>query len=254
MTGEENTTNEVLLQIQGLYKSFGGLMAVCNVNLTVYEGHIFSVIGTNGAGKTTLFNLVTGYLPSDLGTVIFKGRDITKASIHEISHRGIGRAFQVSQIFPGLTVFENVQSAVLVRQAVGTRSFSHYAKQGIEETSRYLDHVKLSEHSKRISSTLSRGDQKRLDIAIALAGGAELLLLDEPTAGMSPEETSGISDLIQLLPRDLNVSVLFTEHDIDVVFACAQRIAVMDGGIVIAEGTPEEIRGNTDVQRIYMGA
>ncbi|MBW1705272.1 MAG: ABC transporter ATP-binding protein [Deltaproteobacteria bacterium] len=242
-----------MLRTQGLTKSFGGLMTTNNVNLEIEKGELSSIIGPNGAGKTTLFNLLTGHLRPDSGRVIFKDKDITGLPPHKICRLGVGRSFQHINIFPKLTVFDNVQAAVLARRGKCINIFSPSKNMYREETIRLLETVELDDERDLPGELLSYGDQKRLEIGIALALRPSLLLLDEPTAGMSPEETAGIAVLIESVVQQQGLTALFVEHDMSVVFGISQKIRVLHLGQIIAIGTPEEISADVQVQRIYLG-
>ncbi|MFQ5878895.1 MAG: ABC transporter ATP-binding protein [Dehalococcoidia bacterium] len=245
--------NETILKVEGLTKHFGGLRAVDGVDFNVQKGEISSIIGPNGAGKTTFFNLLTGHLPPDSGRVIFRGEDITKRPPHEICKRGIGRSFQRINIFPMLPVFVNIQVAVLSQQGKSLNLFFPAKNMAKMETTEILASVGLDSQARHIAGSLSHGDQKRLELAIALANNPELLLLDEPTTGMSPQETASTIALIEQVSRQRGLTLLFTEHDMDVVFSISQRITVMHQGKIIAAGTPQEVRENEEVQRVYLG-
>ncbi|MCX5862668.1 MAG: ABC transporter ATP-binding protein [Desulfomonile sp.] len=242
-----------VLETRGLKKWFGGVLAVAGIDLTVEKNEIVGVIGPNGAGKTTLFNLITGYYPCDEGRVMFKGRDITGRPPERIVSLGLGRSFQVTSLFPELTVWENVQATVLFTKGKGLSLFSSAAGQASEETERILSQVELIEKSAELSGTLAAGDRKRLELGIVLATGADFLLLDEPTCGMSPLETSATVNLIRKIAGSMSLTVLFTEHKMDMVFEISSSIAVMNLGSIIASGKPEEIRSNKGVQDIYFG-
>jgi len=242
-----------VLETRGLKKWFGGVLAVAGIDLTVEKNEIVGVIGPNGAGKTTLFNLITGYYPCDEGKVMFKGRDITGRPPERIVSLGLGRSFQVTSLFPELTVWENVQATVLFTKGKGLSLFSSAAGQASEETERILSQVELIEKSAELSGTLAAGDRKRLELGIVLATGADFLLLDEPTCGMSPLETSATVNLIRKIAGSMSLTVLFTEHKMDMVFEISSSIAVMNLGSIIASGKPEEIRSNKGVQDIYFG-
>ncbi|MBW2149691.1 MAG: ABC transporter ATP-binding protein [Deltaproteobacteria bacterium] len=242
-----------MLRTQGLTKSFGGLVTTNNVNLEIEKGELSSIIGPNGAGKTTLFNLLTGHLRPDSGRVIFKDKDITGLPPHKICRLGVGRSFQHINIFPKLTVFDNVQAAVLARRGKCINIFSPSKNMYREETIRLLETVELDDERDLPGELLSYGDQKRLEIGIALALRPSLLLLDEPTAGMSPEETAGIAVLIESVVQQQGLTALFVEHDMSVVFGISQKIRVLHLGQIIAIGTPEEISADVQVQRIYLG-
>lgn len=242
-----------ILRIEELSRFFGGVTAVNRVNLLFVENELRSIIGPNGAGKTTLFNVVTGRFPASSGRVIFRGRDITGRSPHEIVRIGICRTFQKSSIFSGLTVFENVRIARQAWHGGSHRIFSRRdsLKAVHQETQAILERLGLTEKARLLASNLSHGDQRLLEIGIALAGHPKLLLLDEPTAGMSPRETEATTQLIRQLARE--VAVVLVEHDMDVVMSISDKISVMHQGAIIAEGTPDEIQRNELVREAYLG-
>ena len=250
-----------MLQVEAVDKSFGAFMAVYGANLTVAEGELVAVIGPNGAGKTTLFNLITGQLKADKGRIVFKGEEISGLPPYEICKRGIGRSFQIVNTFHRLTVFENVQVAVLSHQRLSSNLFSPARSLAVEETNRILESVGLSDKAGNIAGSLSHGDQKILEIAIALGNEQEMLILDEPTAGMSPEETAATMALIKQLASPeqsrrastRGLTILFCEHDMEVVFDIAQSIMVMHHGQTLIQGKPEEVRRNREVQEAYLG-
>jgi branched-chain amino acid transport system ATP-binding protein len=242
-----------MLQVENLMKSFDDFMAVNGANLTVGKGEIVAVIGPNGAGKTTLFNLITGALKRDKGKIFFKGEDISGLPPYEICKKGISRSYQIVNIFPRLTVFENVQVAVLSYQGRSPNLFLPAQGIAVEETRSILKGVGLSNKGKSIAGSLSHGDQKILEIAIALGNEPELLILDEPTAGMSPEETQGTMELVKRLANQRGLTILFCEHDMDIVFSIAQSIMVMRHGQTIIQGSLEEVRSNKEVQEAYLG-
>ena len=258
-----------MLQVEAVHKSVGDFTAVYGANLTVEKGELVAVIGPNGAGKTTLFNLISGQLKPDKGKVVFKGEEISGLPPYQICKRGIGRSFQIVNIFPRLTVFENVQVAVLSQQKKSSNLFFPAQSLAVEETNSILESVGLSDKAGNIAGSLSHGDQKILEIAIALGNEPELLILDEPTAGMSPEETAATMELIKQLaspsaspstalragPRTgaRGLTILFCEHDMDVVFHIAQSIMVMHHGQTLIQGKPEEVRRNKEVQEAYLG-
>ena len=243
----------MLLRVEAVTKSFGGFVAVRDVNLSVERGRMACVIGPNGAGKSTLFNLITGHLQPTRGQVFFGDRDITGRPPHAICQMGIGRSFQRTNIFPRLSVFDNVQIAVLSHHRRTLNMLTPARALVREETVALLDAVGLAGEERSTSGTLSYGLQKQLELGIALASEPQVLLLDEPTAGMSPQETADTIALIGRIVRDRGLTLLFTEHDMDVVFSIAERITVLHQGAVLAEGTPEEVQRNEDVQRIYLG-
>lgn len=243
----------MMLKVEAVDKYFDGFKAVDGADLTLEKGELVAVIGPNGAGKTTLFNLITGQLKPDRGKIIFKGEDIAGLPPYQICKRGIGRSFQVANVFPRLTVFENVQVAVLSQQGKSTNLFSSAGKLAIKETNNILDSIGVSHLSHRIGGSLSHGEQKLLELAVALGNAPELLVLDEPTAGLSPEETLRKMELIKGLSSSQGLAFLFCEHDIDVVFSIAQKIMVMHQGRTLIQGEPDEVRNNKEVQDAYLG-
>lgn len=242
-----------MLRVENIHKSFDGFLAVNGAELFVEKGQLVAVIGPNGAGKTTLFNLITGQLRPDRGRVTLNGEDIGTLPAHDICNRGIARSFQIANIFHRLTVFKNVQVSVLSRQQKSRKLFTPAYRLAVEETNRILESVGLSERAGDIAGSLSHGDQRTLEIAIALGTQPQLLILDEPTAGMSPEETAATMALIEGLAATQGLTILFCEHDMDVVFNTAQSIMVMYYGKTIIQGRPEEVRGNRMVQEAYLG-
>ena len=242
-----------MLHVEGVTKSFDGFMAVNGADLTVERGEIVAVIGPNGAGKTTLFNLITGQLRPDSGKILFKDEKITGLPPYQICRKGISRSFQIVNIFSRLTVFENVEVSVLSQQRRSFSLFPAVRKQAIKRTEEILSNVGLSGKSRNISGLLSHGDQKLLEIAVALANEPELLILDEPTAGMSPEETLVAIELIKQLSVKLGLTILFCEHDMDLVFSIAQKIMVMRHGKSIIQGDPDVVRNDKEVQEAYLG-
>ena len=243
----------MLLKIENLIKAFGGFRATDGVNFSVMKGSLCSLIGPNGAGKTTLFNQITGYLVPDSGRVAFRGEEITGLHPYEISRKGITRAFQIINIFPRLTVMESVQLAILAKRGLTLKCFTPARRMAREEAMTILETVGLAERSALLARELSHGDQRVLELALALAGEPELLLLDEPMAGMSPFERVKVTELIQKIHQDRNVTVLFCEHDMDVVFGISERVTVLHQGRVIAEGKPEEFKKNEEVHMVYLG-
>ncbi len=242
-----------MLQVRSLAKSFGGFKAVSNANLDVNQGEIVAVIGPNGAGKTTLFNLITGVLKPDSGQVLFKGEDIKGLQPHQVCRKRISRSFQVVNVFNRLTIFENTQISILSREKKTWNLFTPSTKLAVEETTELLRNVGLLDKKDRMSGALSHGDRKVLEIAMALGGNPEFLILDEPTAGMSPEETARCIDLIQHLREKMGLTILFCEHDMEIVFGIANRIMVMVRGTTIVQGTCNEVRCNEAVQDAYLG-
>jgi len=243
----------MILGVEKVKKSFDGFVAINGVSFSIAKGEICSIIGPNGAGKTTLFNLITGHLPMDEGKLTFKGLDITSRPPHQICRLGVGRSFQRTNIFPRLTVFQNIQAAVLVHRGKSLTFFRPVESFFQEETGEILRRVGLQEYAQTVSGSLSYGFQKQLELGIALASEPELLLLDEPTAGMSAQETHQTMELIGKITREKGLTLLFTEHDMEVVFSISQRIMVLHQGRLIAGGTPEEVRNNPEVQKVYLG-
>ncbi len=244
-----------ILRTEGLSKSFGELTAVNNVSLLVGKGELLSIIGPNGAGKTTLFNLISKKLIPDKGKVFFEGEDISRLSPHRIVSLGLSRSFQISSYFPKLTCLENVMSSIITVKKRNLRLFAK-AKDYVdiqEEVSRLLERVGLADKSDHAAAMLAHGDRKRLDLAVALGCRPKLMLMDEPTCGMSPEETDALSKLIQEIRDKEQVTIVFTEHDMRVVFGISDRITVLHQGQIIASGKPQEVRDNKDVIEAYLG-
>jgi branched-chain amino acid transport system ATP-binding protein len=246
-------SEEVILKVQKLNKAFGGLQATNNVSYEMMTGEISAIIGPNGAGKSTFFNLLTGYHFPDSGNIFFKGVNITYWPPHKITRLGIARAFQVSNLYPRLTTYENIRQAILSQQKKTLNLFTPAHRLAKKETQELLDITGLSQQAKMIAGNLSQGDKKRLELAIALGNKPDLVFLDEPTAGMSGEETHETMELVKRLNQEIGLSILFTEHDMSVVFGYARRLTVLHQGTVIAEGTPEEVRANEEAQRVYLG-
>src|ERR1700682_1878958 len=231
-----------MLDVRKLRKSFAGFVAVGGVSLTVESGQIAAVIGPNGAGKSTLFNLITGHLQPDSGTVSLDGKDITGILPHQICRMGIGRSFQRTNIFPRLSVFENVQAAFLTHRGRGRDFWSRSERFYHADVEALLAQIGLLPQAGLLAGTLSYGNQKQLELGLALASDPALLLLDEPTAGMSASETHDTIPLIEPIASERALTLLFTEHDMDVVFQIAQKIAVLHQGRLIADGAPAEVR------------
>ena len=242
-----------MLRVKKVQKTFDGFMAVKEANLRVSRGEIVATIGPNGAGKTTLFNLITGQLRPDQGKIFFQEEDITTLAPHRICRKGLARSFQVVNVFNRLSVFENVQVAVLSREKRTMNLFRSCAKMYVQETWDILEKVGLNAKAGHISATLSHGDQKVLEMAIALGNDPKMLILDEPTAGMSPEETAQAMALIQRLCSDLGLTILLCEHDMNFVFSIAHSIMVMHQGRSITQDTPQNIREDKQVQEAYLG-
>jgi branched-chain amino acid transport system ATP-binding protein len=246
-------SGEAILKVVRLNKSFGGLKATNDVDYEMTTGELSAIIGPNGAGKSTFFNLLTGYHKVDSGAVYYKGRDITNWPPHKIARLGITRAFQISNIYPALTTYENTRQAILTEQNRTLNFFTPAERLAKKETLELLEITGLSQHANMIVGNLSQGDKKRLELAIALGSKPQLVFLDEPTAGMSGEETRETMELVARLNKEMGLTILFTEHDMSVVFGYARRLTVLHQGTVIAEGTPEEVRANERAQKIYLG-
>ncbi len=228
-------------------------MAVSDANLEVNQGEVVAVIGPNGAGKTTLFHLITGQISPDKGRILFKGQNIAGLAPHNICKKGICRSYQVVNIFNRMTVFENVQVALMSFWKMTYNLFSPARKLLIRETFAILESVGLAEKADQVSGSLSHGDQKVLEIAIALGNRPELLILDEPTAGMSPEETAMALALMNRLSGDMGLTILFCEHDMELVFSIARRIMVMQQGKTLIQATPDQVKSCRQVQDAYLG-
>jgi branched-chain amino acid transport system ATP-binding protein len=242
-----------MLRIENLHKSFDNFKAVNGAYLSVEKGQLVAVIGPNGAGKTTLFNLIGGQLRPDNGKILLKDEDISKLPPHRICRKGIARSFQIANIFPRLSVFRNVQVSVLSQQKLSNKLFQPAARLVVEETNRILESVGLLNKKLDVAGSLSHGDKRILEIAIALGNEPDLLILDEPTAGMSPEETTTTMALIQRLAAEQDLTILFCEHDMELVFGTAQSIMVMQQGQTIVQAEPEVVRQNSEVQQAYLG-
>lgn len=245
--------NEHVLVVENLARSFGGVHAVRDLSITVPTGQLRAVIGPNGAGKSTLFNLLTGLMPPSAGRIVFKGKDVTGLPPHTLCRLGLGRTFQINSIFVNATVLENVQLALLSHQRRIWNMVSMARKLVIREAEELLAMLELTSKAGKLGSTLSYGDRRRLEVVLALSCEPQVLLLDEPTAGMSLPDKPGMVALIRKIAREKGVTTVLVEHDMDVVFSVADQITVMHQGMVVAEGTPKEIRANARVQEIYLG-
>jgi ABC-type branched-chain amino acid transport systems, ATPase component len=242
-----------ILEVTGLHKHFGGIHVTRDVNFSMEEGEQSAIIGPNGAGKSTFMNLLTGYHRCDAGKVVFEGQDITNRPPHKIARMGISRAFQISSIFAKMTVGENVRSAVHAQMRRSFSIFGIAGRIGVEETDRVLSLCGLGSKRDLVAGELAQGDKKRLELAIALAGQPRLLFLDEPTAGMSIEEARSTMELVDRLNRELGLTVLFTEHDMGIVFNHARKLTLMHRGEIVVQGTPEQVRANETAQKVYLG-
>lgn len=242
-----------MLRTKDLNKCFGALKATSNVNLHVEPGTIHSIIGPNGAGKTTLFNLLVGVFPPTSGQILFSGKNISKRAIHERCQLGIGRSFQVTTIFPELSVAENVRLACQAKENAWHSLFSHACvhKKLNERTMEILEFMGIADLRDEPASTIPYGSQRALDVAIAVGSDPKILLLDEPTSGMSPDDTLRMIDLIKRLSR--KYTIVLIEHHMNVVMSISDTISVLQMGQIIAKGTPEEIQQNDVVKRAYLG-
>jgi len=244
-----------VLEVSNLTKRFGSLVAVRDISLTVESGELRAVIGPNGAGKTTFFNLVSGFFAPSAGSIRFDGRDITSVAAHQRVGLGMARTFQITEIFPELTVFENIR--IVTEVAAGYRLRPWLSRIEAADLRRRIDETlalaALADKADRLVGELAHGDQRATEIMMALALKPRLLLLDEPTAGMGDEETYEITQLIRRLHKDSRLTIVLIEHDMRVVFHLADRITVLDQGSFLAEGTPQEIAANAAVQSAYLG-
>ncbi|HQT64795.1 MAG: ABC transporter ATP-binding protein [Acidocella sp. 20-57-95] len=244
-----------LLTLQNVSRRFGALTALNNISLTVEPGELRAVIGPNGAGKTTLFNLISGFFPPSDGSIMFDGEPIMAVNPAILVKKGIIRTFQITEIFLDLTVYENIRVAVEVAMGISLRPWINAATRAkvnarVEEL---MEIVKISHKADRVAGEMSHGDQRVVEVGIALSRHPKLLLLDEPTAGMGDEETNHMTDLIRSLNKTQNITILFIEHDMNIVFGVADRITVLDNGTMLAEGTAKEIADNPRVQAAYLG-
>jgi branched-chain amino acid transport system ATP-binding protein len=245
-----------ILETEELSRSFGGNVAVNRVSLGVRQGEFKSIIGPNGAGKTTLFNLISGMLLPSGGRIFLEGREITRTPAYKRSHAGIGRSFQMTTIFPNLTVLENVRLAVQSRSSHAFNFWQSYRRFKEDEEQAYaiLEMVMLGGRELQLARTLSHGDKRKLEIGILLATDPKILLLDEPTAGMSRDEVPGIIEVVQRIKQAGGRTVMLVEHKMDMVMSVSDSVAVMHYGELIADGSPEEIARNETVQSAYLGS
>ncbi len=242
-----------VLSVRNLSKSFGGLKAVSDVSFDVAEGELLALIGPNGAGKTTCFNMLNGQLKADTGQVMLKGKSILGFSPRRVWRMGVGRTFQITATYASMTVRENVQMALISHHRQTWDIWRAASGLHVDEAMDLLQLVGMREQAERAAAILAYGDLKRLELAIALAHAPELLLMDEPTAGMAPKERVRLMQLTADIVAERGISVLFTEHDMDVVFAHAHRIMVLNRGELIASGSVDDVRNNARVQEVYLG-
>ncbi|RUM35561.1 MAG: ABC transporter ATP-binding protein [Desulfobulbus sp.] len=244
---------ESLLCLQNLDKSFGGLQVCSDISFTVSPGELHALIGPNGAGKTTLLNLITGLLPVSGGVLLFKGRDITRFSVPARARLGMARSFQITSLFAGFTVQENIALAVQANEGSSYRFWQQAsASPALQQPAReIMSRLGLAKRAGMRASHLAHGEQRLLEIGMALATTPELLLLDEPMAGLGPGSSRDLAEMIKTLKG--GVTIVLVEHDMEAVFSLADRITVLDQGRVVATGTPEEIRNNPVVQDVYLG-
>jgi branched-chain amino acid transport system ATP-binding protein len=243
----------MLLSVEGLSKSYGGVHAVRNVSFALKAGEILALIGPNGAGKSTCFDMLNGQTTPGSGRISLLGEDITGKKPRKIWRLGVGRTFQITATFPTMTVRENVQVALLSYVGQLFNLWTSTPRFAREEADRLLELVGMVGYAERPCGELAYGDLKRLELAIALANQPRLLLMDEPTAGMAPRERISLMRLTAQIAQEQSIGVLFTEHDMDVVFEHADRILVLNRGTLIAEGSPAEVRGNPEVRAVYLG-
>ena len=243
-----------LLKVTNLGKSFGGNRAVDGVSFEVAAGELLALIGPNGAGKSTTFNMVNGQLRADSGSITLDGVELIGRKPRDIWHRGVGRTFQIAETFASLTVVENVQMALISADAKLYAMWRRAALHKRDDALALLDQVGMRPQADRPCSVLAYGDVKRVELAIAMANSPKLLLMDEPTAGMAPQERNALMALTKRLVVERNIAVLFTEHSMDVVFAHADRMIVLARGRLIAEGQGEYIRNHAQVQEVYFGS
>lgn len=242
-----------VLETVGLTKRFGGVVAADQVNLQVSAGEIRAIIGPNGAGKSTFFNMVCGELRPDGGQILLEGRDLTGMPPHAIARLGVRRTMQITHILPRLTVLDNVVVAVLARRGLERNVIADARRLARKRAEELLQAVGLVDQMAKVAGTMAHGDQKRLELAMALAGEPRLLLLDEPTAGLSRPDRMEMVRLISDVARSHGLTVVFTEHDMDAVFSISDRITVLYQGRIIAEGSPSDVRSDPEVRRIYLG-
>lgn len=245
--------SNVILSVLDLSKSFGGIHAVKNVSFDVHEGELLALIGPNGAGKTTCFNMLMGQLKPNAGEITLEGQSLIGLPPRAIWRKGVGRTFQITATYPSMTVIENVQLAVISDKSRIYSFLPRARSLYLDKARELLTLVGMQEQAGRPAAILAYGDLKRLELAIALAHEPRLLLMDEPTAGMAPEERISLMQLTADIVAERGISVLFTEHDMDVVFTHAHRVMVLNRGELIANGSVQEVREDTRVREVYLG-
>jgi branched-chain amino acid transport system ATP-binding protein len=243
-----------ILEVRNLYKAFGGVKAVIDVSFKLDDGQLLAMIGPNGAGKSTCFNLINGQLRPDQGNIIIMGKTVNGSKPRDVWNLGVGRTFQITSTFGSMTVLENVQMAMLSYHRRTKSLLKKISQFYVDESMALLELLGIGDQAGRACGVLAYGDLKRVELAVALANKPKLLLMDEPTAGMGPAERQSLMELIKDIVCTRNIGVLFTEHDMDVVFNHADRIIVLNRGELVAEGSPAEVQTNAKVKEIYLGS
>ena len=242
-----------ILKVQNLYKAFGGLRAVVDVSFRLEAGQLMAMIGPNGAGKSTCFNLINGQLNPDQGSIFIMGQKVNGEKPRDVWKLGVGRTFQITSTFPSMTVLENVQMSLLSHNRRTKSLFTNVSRLYVAEAMALIEQVGIADQADRPCGVLAYGDLKRVELAVALGNQPKLLLMDEPTAGMGPAERQGLMKLTESIAHTREMGVLFTEHDMKVVFDYANRVLVLNRGKMIAEGSPDEVQKNNEVKKIYLG-
>lgn len=243
-----------ILEVRNLYKAFGGVKAVIDVSFKLQDGQLLAMIGPNGAGKSTCFNLINGQLRPDQGNIIIMGKTVNGSKPRDVWKLGVGRTFQITSTFSSMTVLENVQMAMLSYYRRTKSLLKKISQFYVDESMALLELLGIGDQAERACGVLAYGDLKRVELAVALANKPKLLLMDEPTAGMGPAERQNLMELTKDIVRTQNIGVLFTEHDMDVVFNHADRILVLNRGEWVAEDTPDQVQANEKVKEIYLGS